>query len=201
MSTVTPIKKKPTPIDELVAHTDLRPITRMADRCHAVVVVELGFDKKVRWLELGQVQLRRQRESSGINAYRLEAYLTEGVCDFEHDSAYALRLPLIGVQLGDLGIHYHNTVLTAWIDPNAVDTFSQDFHVPRPGYDPTKHPKAVTCEGIYDEKKKKYCKWNEGKPHVIVPEGFYVPPFDRELYEAVRGKRVEITIGPTYPAE
>jgi hypothetical protein len=45
------------------------------------------------------------------------------------------------------------------------------------------HPNAVTCENCED-------------PHIIVPLGFYV-----ELYEAVRGKKVEIPIGLVYPKE
>lgn len=190
-------------VSGIVQYTDLREITRESHLCRTVVFLQGSIyeRRQFKWLELGQAVLRRQKESSSLNAWRLEAYLTEGTCDFEHDSAYALELPLIGLQLGDLGIHYHTTYLTAWVDPNAADQFSQGFRVPRPGYNPMKHEKAVTCEGVYNEKKRKYCKWNEGKPHIIVPEGFYRPPFDLELYRAVAGKQVEIHIGPVRKEE
>ncbi len=64
-----------------------------------------------------------------------------------------------------------------------------DASASRPGYDPTRHPKATICG------EKKPCCWRDGEPHVIVPEGFYVPPVDIELYQLVSGKEVEIVLG------
>lgn len=187
---------------DVVEETDLRNITRDSKRIVCTVTIDLGCDdagheKRLCWLRFGQAQIRKNGKTG---EYRLEAHLKDNACDFEHDTAYAVRLPLIGLQLDELAVHYSQTHLVAWIHPNVDEGFN-DFHVPRPGYNPMKHKDAFTCDGIYDEKKKKYCKWGEGKPHIIVPEGFYVPPFDKELYRAVRGKRVDIVIGPVLNLE
>lgn len=117
--------------------------------------------------------------------------MTWGTCDFEHDSAYALKLPLVGVTFNTAT--YHTAKFTAWVDPNDVE----GFHVPPPGYNPMEHPKIHHCSGVYDPKKEQYCKWGDGKPHIIVPQGFYVPPVEPKLYQLVRGKKVTVHIGPT----
>ena len=171
----------------LIQLTDLRSITRMSDKCLTTVTIHLDWEKKTTWLQFGAAQLRTQKDRPD-GRHRLEARMTEGVTDFEHDSAYALRLPLVGLFFE--GVEYHQSTFSAWIDPNDDPNGGgrfTDFHVPRSGYDPTKHPETHKC---------KQCKGKES--HLIVPEGFYVPRFDKELYEAVRGKRVDIRIGPTF---
>ena len=167
--------------------TDLRDITRNTKKCQSVVTIHLDWETKVKWLVFGQAQLRAQRESRPDGCYRLEARMTEGVTDFEHDSAYALRCPLIGVMFDGLLINNHTTHLIAWVDPDN----EEEFRVPSPGYNPTKHAEAHRC-------KDKQCLKDDPKGHIIVPEGFYVPPRNAELYRRVRGKKVEITIGPTH---
>jgi hypothetical protein len=186
----------------IVEETDLRDITRDSKRLVCTVTIDLGWAEdgrtnKLCWLRFGQVQIRKGHKAG---EYRLEAHLKDNACDLEHDTAYAVRLPLVGLQLDDLVVNYSQTHFVAWVNPDVDEGFS-DFHVPRPGYNPMKHEDAWLCDGIYDEKKKKYCKWNEGKPHVILPEGFHVPPFDKELYRAVRGKKVEIVVGPVLDLE
>jgi len=184
--------EKPEPVvSPLVAETDLRNITRRSDRLKTVVRIHLNWETKRDWLVLGETQIRAQKDGGGDGRWRLEAYLGKGVTDFEHDSAYAVRLPLIGLQLGPLAVSYHRTELFAWVDPNEDPAFSPDFRVPRPGYNPMTHPDIHVC-------KTKGCLEDNPKGHIIVPQGFYVPPFDAELYEAVRGKKVEISIGPVY---
>lgn len=169
--------------------TDLRDITRESDLCETIVRLSLDWNRdsvrrpEIDWLKFGQAQLCRQKESSFEGCWRLEAYLKEGVTDFEHDSAKALSLPLVGVQLAPIGIDYHRTHLIAWVDSSQDDY--ENFHVPRPGYNPMAHPKAYICESEHCE-----------APHPIVPEGFYIPPFDVELFNFVRGKKVEIIVGP-----
>jgi len=176
----------PTPTRKsLIEYTDLRSITRRSDKWHTIVTVEThddtGFRKNITWLEFGEVQLRSTgRESGADGCYELRAYLLENVVDFEHDSAYALSLPLIGVRLGPMAVHYHQVSLCGWIDPNVDD----NFRVPRPKYNPM---------ALADTRR--------DKELTIVPEGFYLPPFDVELYKAVRGKKVEITISPVYKDE
>ncbi len=196
--TVTKEEKRVHPI---IKETDLRSITREPNRCFGLVILHLGWDdegrdEKISWLRFGEAQIRTDQKPTGTS--RLEAHLGDYACDPEHDTGYALRLPLIGLQLDGLAVHYSRTYFTAWVDP-ACGT-GEGFHVPRPGYNPMKHPKATECNGKYDGKKN-WCKWGEGKPHIIIPEGFYVPPFDPELYRAVAGKRLEIIVGARLKGE
>lgn len=165
--------------------TDLRAITRDTDKCRTVVALYLDDYTRTSWLRFGQAQLSSERLAG---QYRLEARMTEGVTDFEHDSAYALRLPLIGVQLDGSFVRYHTTYLIGWIDPNA----EEDFHVPDPGYDPAKLQDAYRCRDAR-------CLRDNPDGHIIVPEGYYVPPSNPHLYKLVAGKRVEIAIGPAWP--
>ena len=152
--------------------TDLTDITRNSKIAKTTVYLQDRYGNKVPWLILGEVEVRNEGKICWLSAY-----LTEGVSDFEHDSAHAVRLPLIGLKLDH--VWYHTTYITAWIDPND----SESFHVPKPGYNPMKHPEACMCEADYCE------------PHMMVPPGYYVPPHDAELYEAVKGKKIEISIG------
>jgi hypothetical protein len=105
----------------------------------------------------------------------LAARLGRGATDPEHDSPFAFKLPLVGVEFerveeGCLWAH------------GFVDAYDgEEFHVPRPGYDPFKKRGASTC-------RYKAC----GEKHPIVPEGCYVPKFDAALYEAVKGRLVDI---------
>lgn len=163
--------------------TDLRSITRDSDRCLTVVYLldSYGVDR-MKWLEFGQAMLSSTHthlKTTTLSAYMLDA------TDFEEDSAYALTLPIIGLAFEHLS--YHTSIFHGWVAPDAGDDgdgFSE-FRVPRPGYNPMEHEDAKTCTR---------CE----KHHIIVPEDFYVPPFDAELYEAVRGHRVEIRIGPNW---
>ena len=186
MPKFAPAEVRP-PLRGMPPKTDLRSITRDSERCLTTVILHADWETRVTWLEFGQASLHRQKESRHDGRWRLEAYLTEGVTDFEHDSAYALKLPLIGLQLNDLAVHYHSTHLVAWVDPEDSD----NFRVPDPGYNPAKHKDAYVC-------KDKRCLDERKKGHIIIPEGFYVPPVNQELYKLVRGKRVEIRIGPTF---
>jgi len=159
----------------IIQFTDLTSITRDADKAHTRVrILEDKYEPSKPWLDFGELQLRNEGRICW-----LAAYLSNGVTDFEHDSAYALRLPIIGLRFE--AIMYHTTYITAWVDPDGTE----DFNVPRPGYNPAKHPESVMCNSEYCVR----------EPHIIVPQGFYVPPFDEELFEAVRGKKLEITVG------
>ena len=164
----------------LVQETDLRDICRESDKCLTKVFIqdrdkdgEEEYEPHTQWLVLGQVSVRFD-----LNPVLLNAYLTAGVTDFEHDSAYALRLPLIGVKV--TSIRYQTTILEGWVAPRDLD----EFHVPWPDYNPMKHPDAFECDNCSREEK-----------HIMVPEGNYVPPTDKELYRYVAGRRVMIRIG------
>jgi len=157
---------------------DLRHITRHTDKVQTKVwIVDRYGSERVEWLVLGAPQIRFFENKK---TWWLSAYMNQGATDFEEDSAYALRLPLIGVTFD--GVEYGATRLVAWVDPAGLD----EFHVPASSdYDPTKHPDTVMCTK---------CK----KPHPIVPEDFYVPPRDKALFKKVRGQRVIIHIGPVW---
>lgn len=166
----------------LILETDLRGISRRSDKCMTTVHVH-GRDpwETTRWIVAGEGKLRLDMDPP-----ELQVYLPAGVTDFEHDSGYALRLPLIGVKFE--GVRYHRTRVSAYVAPHSPDGFA----VPWPGYNPMKHPDAFICgEGTtgYDE-----CRKN---PHPIVPEGFYVPPTDLDLYREVEGRRVTICFSVT----
>lgn len=177
----------------IIEEADFREITRYSELCLTVVHIQLGedVDPRTKWLVCGQSRLIPQRDRPD-GTWRLEAYLPVGVTDFEHDSAYAFKLPLIGVQFDS--VNYHHTQVTAWVDSNA-DGYFKDFAVPRSGYNPMKLPGAELC----DLKDHGYTCYK--KPHMIVPEKHFVPPFDPELYEVVKGKKVMVVFSPVFPKE
>jgi len=169
----------------LIMETDLRSITRDSDRYETRVLIQGDeyhelhgvseeHDPRTLWLKFGRSELR-MAEREGRSAV-LQARVTYGVTDREHDSAWAICLPLIDVKME--GVMNGRTWITACIAPRGRN----DFRVPWPGYDPTKHPDAYTC---------KECE----KRHKVVPEG-YQPCVDAHLYQHVQGRRVSISIGP-----
>lgn len=158
---------------------DLRAITREPDRHLTTIKLFRDHFRGKEWIVMGQARLIARDRSQGPSVWTFDAYLPVGVTDFEHDSAYAIRIPLIGVEFRS--IYYGHTEIVAVIDPMNYD----GFHVPPPGYNPMKLDDAHEC-------KSDYCK---DEPHIIVPEGNYVPPTNKELFKMVRGRFVEITFG------
>lgn len=162
-----------------IERIDLRSVTRSSDIARTTIGIYMGARLEGRdafnpWIEMGACEVRNEGSLCWISSH-----LNYGVTDFEHDSAYALRLPLIGLQFSSVYNHY--TVLKAYIDPNNED----EFHVPGPGYNPVALENAYECPDCKDK-------------HMIVPEGNYVPPVNKELYEKVRGREIDIRIGPVY---
>ena len=157
---------------------DLRPICRDPDthRCVVYLVGRYGGNREA-FLRLGQVNLRTQ---DNARSQELTARMADGTTDFEHSSAYVMWLPLIGTGL-DL-LNNGLVWLSAWINPDV--TAGDDFLVPAADYDPRKHPGTKMCE---------HCD----EPHLIVPENFFTPEANLELFDELRGRRVEIVIGPT----
>lgn len=174
-----------------IKETNLLSISRGTDKCRSCVEIEWDWETRVTWLRFGEATLRTNDRRDG--KWNLEARMGHGATDPEHDSAFVLRLPLIGVEFE--WADWHMFRFHGYVDPSLDPNDKHNgFHVPRPGYDPTKHPKAEKCSGKYDGKKN-YCKWGDGEEHIIVPEGFYVPPLDAELYKLVAGKRVTLIMG------
>lgn len=161
---------------------DLRSITRSSNIARTTIGIYMGarwegYDAFNPWIEMGVCEIRNEG-----NLCWISARLDYGVTDIEHDAPYALRLPLIGLQFSSVYNHY--TVLKAYIDPNNSD----EFHVPEPGYNPAAHKDIYECTS---------CE----KPHIMVPEEYYVPPVNKELYKKIRGCEVDIRIGPVYDKE
>jgi len=162
--------------------TDLRSITRDSDICLTTVGVRLGpsWDRGAdrEWLKFGRCRIRKMERDSGLPEWELAAHLGQGATDFEHDSAFALRLPLVGLKYKFT--ENHQSLFVAMIDIGRDD----DFHVPLPDYDPFAHPETGPCPR---------CRGVEA--HLMVPEGLYVPPHIPELFKLVAGKIVQIYIG------
>ena len=164
---------------------DLRAITRNSDKLTTRIYLCDEFHTGQRlWMTLGECKLMRPIERSPMRWW-LAAYLTGGATDFEHDSAYALRLPLLALHfdMWEMGQAWFYAI----IDPNDADA----FRVPPPGYNPMGHKESYTCE-------EGHCK---KEPHIVVPEGLYVPPHDPKLYSKVACRPVLITIGVTHEKE
>lgn len=169
-------------VHPIIQETDLLSISRASDRCRTSVSIRIDWDWQVQWLLFGACNILALRDG---RQHYLEGRAVAGLTDFEHDAVVLVRLPLIGLMFDKLMVHGHTTHLVGWV---ASSDEEADFRVPRPGYDPANHKDAFTCE---DQRCAK-------EPHRIVPEGSYIPRFDRELYEAVKGREVEILIGPAF---
>lgn len=127
------------------------------------------------WIVCGETSLR----VLGRRVWDLSAYLNRCATDCEHDSAFAFSLPLTGVEIDSVA--HGRTTIAAWVEASPASWMPR-FRVPRPGYDPfTDATSCSLCRGA--------------AAHVIVADGRYLPPFDADLFEAVRGCRVEIVIG------
>lgn len=163
---------------------DFRKLSRSEKEILTTVTLFTDYER-TEWIKLGEISFRESgnRDASGV--WSLGAYLANAT-DFEHDSAHLLKMELVGVQL--TAVKYGQTRFVGFIRADYED----GFRVPGPDYNPLTHKDAKVCKGT----KKDYCKWADNKPHMIVPEGFYVPPANAELFNIVRGRRVEVVTGP-----
>jgi len=170
----------------MIEPLDFRPICRDVDKHGLRVSVRDPHTAAiVTWIEAGESDLRSSNDRTQWDLTARLGPSEEGhtvPTDFEHDSAYAFCLPLIGVRF-DMAMG-HNMIFTAWINPR-----TESFGVPPADYDPRKHPRTTMCTD-------KDCI--EGPlehgfgPHMIVPEGFYIPEHNAKLFEQMRGLKVEI---------
>ena len=169
---------------------DLRAVSLRADVCVGAVKIEWKYDNWSEWLQFGQAALRKSHDEDN---WLLVAYMSDdAVAGYEHGRVHLFRLPLIGVAFRWCDNHW--TRLRAYIDPDgADDTSNPGFRVSGAAtYDPRTHPKSRTCL-------KDGCSLK--KPHVVVPDSAYLPPFDDTLFEAVRARRVEIILGVNFETE
>jgi hypothetical protein len=132
---------------------------------------------RVEWLRAGCSSLYQVRNHHRPGLWILAARLGRNATDPEHDAPFAFKLPLVGVEIERI----EEGAVWAYGFVDAYD--GEEFHVPRPGYDPFE--KAAIC-------RHKAC----GNRHPIVPGELYVPPFDTALYAATKGRLVDIRICP-----
>lgn len=165
---------------------DYRPLSRGFDKVSTTITLRTDCNQS-EWIKLGEIQFR---ENSHRGTWQLGAYLANAT-DFEHDSAHLLRMELVGVTF--TAVEYGQTSFHGFIRADE----EEHFRVGGPDYNPLKHEKTKECKGT----RRSYCKCADGKPHPIVPEGFYVPPFNAELFNTVRGRRIEVITGPIVQEE
>jgi hypothetical protein len=164
---------------KITAPLDLKSVTRDSDLVVTDIKIYTGDYSKGSgfqdWISCGSVDLRAP---TGPSPWMLNARAKEGITDFEHDSAYIFRIPVVGVELSFISNGY--TYLKGYIGGD-VD----DLRVPmETGYDPLKLKGTKTC---------KSCK----KPHPIVEEGFWAgPKCTHKDWLALVSRRIEICFGP-----
>ena len=153
---------------------DLRAVTRDSNRAFCYIQLDADHEGMKPWIECGRIEIQSRGEKF---PQLLAARADYGVTDFEHDSAYIFRIPVVGVRL-DM-VYQGGTTLVCWIAGDA-----DDLRVPTSSdYDPTKLPGAFRCTD---------CE----KHHDMVPEGAYAgPPPDPKLFALLVGRRLEIRFG------
>jgi hypothetical protein len=155
---------------------DFRKLSRCSDRVLTTISLYTDYERSA-WIRLGEIQLREQ-DNRHRGAWTLSAYLLDAT-DFEHDSAHLLKMELVGVTF--TAVEYGQTRFEGFIRPDDEDV----FRVGGPDYNP------LLLNGTTQCKPCRRC----GKTHPIVPEGHYVPPINTELFNIVRGRRVEVVTG------
>ena len=157
---------------------DLREVTRNPKKLCTAIDLQVNWKDKIdRWILVGEAKFNNELKDGRAT---IAGYFSKNVTDHEHSSAYAIQFQVVGLTFKHLW--YHTAHFQAWIDPNDPES----FHIPKPGYDPAKIAGVETCTDPH-------C---EDKPHLILPDGYYVPKFERELWEFVKGKPIEIHVGP-----
>ncbi len=163
-------------IDEVnMERIDLRSISDCREIETAIDVFRVGTRGWSPWITLGYT--RFSLIDNVVQGYGLlDGYMANDATDSEEDPARVLRLPLATLPTGSY--FYGAAEVTAMVvsDPS-------NFRVPPNGYNPLAHPETVVCRA---------CK----PRHPIVPEGFYLPPFDEAIYNAARGRIVRISFSP-----
>jgi hypothetical protein len=162
---------------------DFRPLSRNADKVLTTITLYTDHERS-EWIKLGEIMLR-ERGSPFKGIWQLSAYLLNAT-DFEHDSARLLRMEVVGVEF--TAVEYGQTHFEGFIRGD----MEEDFRVGGPDYNPLKLKDTRECKGT----SRGHCKWADGKPHPIVPEGYYIPPVNPELFNIVRGRRIEVVTGP-----
>lgn len=125
------------------------------------------------WIQASGISLVDRGNTHARGSWLLEARWPN-ITDLEHDLAVAVRMNLHGVNL-----HMINNG-RVWIDGFIDGDDPTTFRVPVPGWNQLDG--ATRC-------RQRDCR---GPGHLVVNEGLYVPPPNLELFDMLRGLRVEI---------
>lgn len=151
----------------MVDFMDLTKLSRGSDKVLTAVTMN-----NREWLRLGAIRLQRVRDSG---EWELSSYLLNAT-DFEHDSAFILRMHLIGVEYGVL--EYGALRFTGWVKPD-----DDTFRVPTVDYDPLISSKPCDHDQCLKD------------PHLLVREKCYLPPPNPDLLHQVIGTRLDVWTG------
>jgi hypothetical protein len=160
---------------------DFRPLSRNSDKISTTVTLYTDYERSA-WIKLGEIQLR-EHNSNHRGVWMLSAYLLNAT-DFEHDSAHLLKMELVGVTF--TAVEYGQTRFEGFIRADDEDV----FRVGGPDYNPLLLKETTRC---------KRCRGKEAHP--LVPEGHHVPPLNAELFNIVRGRRIEVVTGILHQKE
>lgn len=158
---------------------DFRKITPESKKLLTTILL-VADGKRHKWITAGACSLSQRGRDETSRWWSLEAKIP-GAYDFEHSSAYAFTIPLVGLEIGSLALNYGRSSFVGWVRSDYISP--EYFRVPNEKYDPRKLKLATKC-------KERGCE-----PHVFVPEGHYLPPRNDELFNRIRGFGVEIVTG------
>lgn len=165
---------------------DLRNITQDPEDACTEIKVKL-MHHHFSWIKAGRLSRLEFNGRSDPPGWRLAARMAGGATDFEHDSAYAFSLSIISptIEMGINGFVW----IHAYINPNPY--LDDDFRVPTSSeYDPCKLVGSHICE-------EEACL-KDGGPHPIVPEGYWFPPRNTDLFKRLRGTPITIIVGAPF---
>lgn len=156
-----------------IPQLDLRPLTRSSDRVSCIVLIKNDAGRTIPWIRMGEVSLRHHEYD---NFHMLASRYTDGVTDFEHDSAWAIQLPIIGLT-APVSFDYSVMRFSGIIPP--ARSFARYFHVPKEAVSPSKIEGAQLCDRC-------------GMKHWIVPR--FVPEPNIQLNKMMEGEKIEFII-------
>lgn len=130
------------------------------------------------WIHTGDIEINEHPQTHQRGLWTIEAK-RYGVTDAEHDTAVMFRFMLGGAAFSMASGG------RVWIDGFIAGDDPERFRVPQPEWDQLEG--AVKCLSSH-------CK-TENAQHLIVDNGKYIPPPNRELFDMLRGLRVEIITG------
>jgi hypothetical protein len=129
-------------------------------------------DRYVPWITIGEVRILRL---DGRDEWILSAEAADHSTDETHDNIKILALRLCGVTFKNV-MHHGCVYLVGTICAEE----SNDFRVPPPGYEPKAQRNSITCVTCDEH-------------HPLIP-GAHMPPKNPELFERLKGRKVEISI-------